>query len=131
MVCGPCPTMPRAEYHLQKRVHFILFLGRIPMPGILYSFVPCLMTLSEGSFCWDTLGFFVFFSKAAWIIIHGRAGSMPYLSLHLLSNHWLINLLGSYRLPTPVFLPGESHGQRSLVGCRLWGRAESDTTEVT
>ena len=32
--------------------------------------------------------------------------------------------------PTPVFLPGESHGQRSLVGCRLWGRTESDTTEV-
>ena len=24
--------------------------------------------------------------------------------------------------PPPVFLPGESHGQRSLVGCRLWGR---------
>ena len=33
--------------------------------------------------------------------------------------------------PTPVFLPGESHGQRSLVGCRLWGRTESDTTEAT
>ena len=32
---------------------------------------------------------------------------------------------------TPVFLPGESQGQRSLVGCRLWGRTESDTTEVT
>ena len=33
--------------------------------------------------------------------------------------------------PTPVFLPGESQGQRSLVGCRLWGRTESDMTEVT
>ena len=33
--------------------------------------------------------------------------------------------------PTPVFLPGESHGQRSLVGCSPWGRTESDTTEVT
>ena len=32
---------------------------------------------------------------------------------------------------TPVFLPRESHGQRSLVGCRLWGRTESDTTEAT
>ena len=29
----------------------------------------------------------------------------------------------------PVFLPGESHGQRSLVGCSPWGRKESDTTE--
>ena len=33
--------------------------------------------------------------------------------------------------PTPVFLPGEFQGQGSLVGCRLWGRTESDTTEVT
>ena len=33
--------------------------------------------------------------------------------------------------PTPVFLPAESQGQRSLVGCRLWGRTELDTTEVT
>ena len=33
--------------------------------------------------------------------------------------------------PTPVFLPGESQGQGSLVDCRLWGRTESDTTEVT
>ena len=33
--------------------------------------------------------------------------------------------------PTPVFLPGESQGQRSLVGCRLCGRIESDTTEAT
>ena len=32
--------------------------------------------------------------------------------------------------PTPVFLPGESQGRGSLVGCRLWGRTESDTTEV-
>ena len=31
--------------------------------------------------------------------------------------------------PTPVSLPGESHGQRSLVGCSPWGRKESDTTE--
>ena len=32
---------------------------------------------------------------------------------------------------TPVFLPGESQGQGSLVGCRLWGRTESDTAEAT
>ena len=30
-----------------------------------------------------------------------------------------------------VFLPGESQGQRSLVGCHLWGCIESDMTEVT
>ena len=33
--------------------------------------------------------------------------------------------------PTPVFLPGESQGRGSLAGCRLWGRPELDTTEVT
>ena len=33
--------------------------------------------------------------------------------------------------PTPVFLPGESQGRGSLVGCRLWGRTESDMTEMT
>ena len=33
--------------------------------------------------------------------------------------------------PTPVFLPGESQGRGSLVGCRLWGCTESDTTEAT
>ena len=31
--------------------------------------------------------------------------------------------------PTPVFLPGESHGQRSLAGCSPWGQKESDTTQ--
>ena len=30
--------------------------------------------------------------------------------------------------PTPVLLPGKSHGWRSLVGCSPWGREESDTT---
>ena len=33
--------------------------------------------------------------------------------------------------PTPVFLPGESQGRGSLVGCRLWHRTKSDTTEAT
>ena len=33
--------------------------------------------------------------------------------------------------PTPVFLPGESQGWGSLVGCRLWGLTELDTTEAT
>jgi len=33
--------------------------------------------------------------------------------------------------PTPVLLPGESHGQRSLAGYSAWGCRESDTTEVT
>ena len=31
--------------------------------------------------------------------------------------------------PTPILLPGKSHGQRSLVGCSPWGGRQSDTTE--
>ena len=31
---------------------------------------------------------------------------------------------------SPVFLPGEFHGQRSLAGCSPWGGKESDTTEI-
>ena len=38
-------------------------------------------------------------------------------------------LLKSIWHPTPVLLPGKSHGRRSLVGCSPWGRKESDTTE--
>ena len=30
--------------------------------------------------------------------------------------------------PTPVFLPGESQGRGTLVGCRLWGRTQPDVT---
>jgi len=33
--------------------------------------------------------------------------------------------------PTPVLLPGKSHGWRSLVGCHPWGHKELDTTEAT
>ena len=33
--------------------------------------------------------------------------------------------------PTPVFLPGESQGWRSLEGCHLWDPTESDSTEAT
>ena len=40
--------------------------------------------------------------------------------------HW-----GRKWQPTPVFLPGESQGRGSLLGCRLWGCTESDTTEAT
>ena len=36
---------------------------------------------------------------------------------------------GGHGNPPPVFLPGESHGQRNLAGYSPWGRKESDTTE--
>ena len=48
------------------------------------------------------------------------------LSGHLIKCMWLRR---RQRRPTPVLLPGKSHGQRSLVGCSPWGCEESDTTE--
>ena len=56
-------------------------------------------------------------------------------SLFLLSSHSLFlpnSFLGRYAVqwhPTPVLLPGKSHGRSTLVGCSPWGRKESDTTE--
>ena len=41
------------------------------------------------------------------------------------------DLLEKEMAPSPVFLPGEYHGQRSLVGYDPWGHKESDTTKVT
>ena len=45
-------------------------------------------------------------------------------SINLYSPHWRRQWC-----PTPVLLPGKSHGQRSLVGCSPWGCKESDTAE--
>ena len=54
-------------------------------------------------------------------------GSLRVVSLSLIPfMHWRRKWQ-----PTPVFLPGESQGQGSLVSCRLWGRTEPDTTEAT
>jgi len=45
-------------------------------------------------------------------------------------NPWIRRILWRREWqPTPVFLPGESHGQRNLVGCSPWGHKESDMTE--
>ena len=47
----------------------------------------------------------------------------------LLSRKVMTNLRRRQWYPTPVILPGKSHGWSSLVGCSPWGRSESDTTE--
>ena len=73
--------------------------------------------------------------KIPWMEEPGRLQSMGSLRV----GHDWATLLSLFTLmhwrrkwqPTPVFLPGESQGRGSLLGCRLWGRTESDTTEVT
>ena len=73
--------------------------------------------------------------KIPWKEEPGRLQSMVLLRVGL---HWVTSLsLFTFMhwrrkwQPTPVFLPGESQGQGSLVGCHLCGRTESDTTEAT
>ena len=55
--------------------------------------------------------------------VHGVAKSQTTERLHF---HFSLSCIGE---GTPVFLSGESQGWRSLVGCRLWGRTESDMTK--
>ena len=66
---------------------------------------------------------------AWWAAVHGVAKSRTRLSDFTFTFHF--HALEKEMAPTPVFLPGESQGWRSLVGCRLWGRTESDATEAT
>ena len=67
---------------------------------------------------------------ALWAAGHGVAQSRTWLSDFTFIFHFIMHLRRKWQ-PTPVFLPGESQGRGSLVGCRLWGRTESDTTEAT
>ena len=72
--------------------------------------------------------------KIPWTEEPGRLQSMGSLSRTRLSDFTFtfhFHALDKEWQPTPVFLLGESQGWGSLVGCRLWGRAELDTTEAT
>ena len=67
-----------------------------------------------------------------------KSGGLQSMGLLRVGHDWVTSLslftLMHWRRkwqPTPVFLPGESQGRQSLVGCRLWGRTESDTPEAT
>ena len=62
---------------------------------------------------------------AWWATVHGVSSSRIRLS-DFTFTHWRRKWQ-----PTPIFLPGGSQGRRSQVGCRLWGRTESDTTDAT
>ena len=73
--------------------------------------------------------------KIPWMEEPGRLQSMGSLRV---GHDWMTSLsLFTFMhwrrkwQPTPVFLPGESQGWGSLVGFRLWGRTEWDTTEAT
>ena len=66
---------------------------------------------------------------AWWAAVHGVTKSRTRLSNFPFTFHFYA--LEKEMATTPVFLPGESQGRGSLVGCHLWGHRESDTTEAT
>ena len=65
---------------------------------------------------------------AWWATVH--RGTQSWTRLKRLSMHACMHWRRKWQ-PTPVLVPGESQGQRSLAGCRLWDSTESDTTEAT
>ena len=68
--------------------------------------------------------------RGAWkAAVHGVAEGWTRLSDFTFTFH--LHALEKKMATTPVFLPGESHGRGSLVGCRLWGHTELEMTEVT
>ena len=66
---------------------------------------------------------------AWWAAVHGVAEGQTRLSNFTFTFHF--HALGKEMAPTPVFLPGESQGWRSLVGYYPWGRKESDTEQLS
>ena len=86
------------------------------------------------------------FCTMSWTCIHSSSGTLsvliPWIYLSLTCQHrrhkrpgfclWFMKIPWRRAwLPTPAFLPGESHGQRSLAGYSSWGQKESDMTEGT
>ena len=66
---------------------------------------------------------------AWWAAVHEVAKSLTRLSNFTFTFHF--HALEKEMATHSVFLPGESQGQGSLVGCHRWGHTESDTTEAT
>ena len=64
-----------------------------------------------------------------WAAVHGVAKSRARLNDFTFTFNF--HALEKEMTTHSSVLPGESQGRGSLVGCRLWGRTESDTTEAT
>ena len=76
---------------------------------------------SDSQFFRVLLHFIVIIGAFPWGLLEGgRPGLSPWVGKIPWRRAWQ---------PTPVLLPGEPHGQRSLAGYSLWGRKEWDTTE--
>ena len=120
----------------KTQVYFQLYILQWPQDWKRSVFIP-IPTKGSAKECsnYHTIALSILAWKIPWTEEPGRLQSMGSLcvghdwgtSLSLFTFlHWTRKWQ-----PTPVFLPGESQGRGSLVGCRLWGRTESDTIEAT
>ena len=120
----------RERHFIRRHLPFMLPWGRttLDFPRVLYlrAFAEKAMAPHSSTLAW----------KIPWTEELGRLQSVG--SLRRVRYNWATSLslftFTHWRRkwqPTPVFLPGESQGRGSLVGCRLWGRTESDMTEAT
>ena len=114
--------------HLSSRILYFISLGHT-LDKVLTWFQcvieSCSMAPHSSTLAW----------KIPWVEEPGRLQSM---GSQRVGHNWATSLsLFTFMhwrrkwQPIPVFLPGESQGWGSLVGCRLWGRTELDTTEAT
>ena len=108
------------EHHLESKLWLAVHLHQM-----LWFLILSAMTPHSNTLAW----------RIPWTEEPGRLQSMGSLRVR---HDWATSLsLFTFMhwrrkwQPTPVFLPGESQGRGSLVGCRLWGCTESDTTEAT
>ena len=136
--------------------YYVFSEGWLFFHHVIPSFIAYSLPCSALHFVWNWCGYFSFLLvsvsvvymekamaphsstlawKIPWAEEPGRLQSMGSLRVR---HDWTTSLslftLMHWRRkwqPTPVFLPGESQGWGSLVGCCLWGRTELDTTEVT
>ena len=156
----PCSLVPAGSYLLESKVSFsytlLLFVRNCFLPAstnqihvlqqslytaVVFNFQPA----STSSSIWQCLEVFLGegngtplpysclenpMGGGAWqAAVHGVTKSRTRLSDFTFTftfMHWRRKWQ-----PTPIFLPGEPQGWGSLVGCHLWGRTESDTTEAT
>ena len=120
-VSGRLPSL-RAQAPIQKFSVFSLFMT-------LSSLLPHFRELSlspwrPGAFCCHL----------------EVAGGLPSMGSHRVGHDFTFTFTFTFTFhfhalekwqPTPAFLPGESQGRGSMVGCFLWGRTESDATDAT
>ena len=123
--CCPCHCQPKASPRTRCGVLEGATLGPWLSTAFLRSTTSCLLSLQ--------LLFFFFlvcvfpWRHMIWWCLPANAGDMTYGF-----NSWVRKIPWRRAWqPTPVFLPGESHEQRSLAGYSPWGCKESDMTEAT